>query len=97
MDAVMYQTRTGCAWRYLPNDLPRWQTVFRCYQHWTRSSLLDSVHDALRDKVRQQAGRPKSPSVGIVDSQTVRSAGDTAVPRLVDRRLDAPGTPWTAP
>lgn len=75
INAVRYQQRTGCAWRYLPNDLPRWQTVLRSYTHWTRDGTWQRVHDALRDTVRERAGRDVSPSAGIVDSQTVKTSG----------------------
>ncbi len=28
LNAILYVTRTGCAWRMLPKDLPPWQTVY---------------------------------------------------------------------
>jgi transposase len=31
MDAIFYINRTGCQWRYLPNDFPPWQTVYYHY------------------------------------------------------------------
>jgi transposase len=27
-NAILYVNRTGIAWRYLPHDLPPWQTVY---------------------------------------------------------------------
>ena len=33
VNALRYVVRTGCAWRYLPHDLPPWAT---CYQQWAR-------------------------------------------------------------
>ena len=27
LDAICYQLRTGCQWRYLPAEFPQWQTV----------------------------------------------------------------------
>jgi transposase len=26
--AVLYLLRTGCPWRFLPSDFPKWQTVY---------------------------------------------------------------------
>lgn len=75
VDAIRYQQRTGCAWRYLPNDLPRWQTVLRSYTHWTRDGTWQSAHDALRDAVRKKAGRSPDPTAAILDSQTVKTSG----------------------
>jgi len=34
-NAIFYILRAGCAWRLLPHDFPKWQTVyyyFRCWQ-----------------------------------------------------------------
>jgi transposase len=25
---IVYVNRTGCAWRYLPDDFPPWRTVY---------------------------------------------------------------------
>lgn len=75
LDAMLYQTRTGCAWRYLPRDLPPWQTVMRCLTGWQRTGVLDRVHAVLRAEVRASAGRACEPTAGIIDSQTVKSGG----------------------
>ena len=28
VNAIVYVNRTGCAWRYLPNDFPPWRAVY---------------------------------------------------------------------
>jgi transposase len=28
VESIQYVNRTGCAWRQLPHDFPRWQTVY---------------------------------------------------------------------
>jgi hypothetical protein len=28
VNAIVYLNRTGCAWRYLPGDVPPWRTVY---------------------------------------------------------------------
>jgi putative transposase len=75
VDALLYQTRTGCAWRYLPRDLPPWQTVMRCFTRWKRTGVLDRVHAALRTAVRAVHGKAELPTAGIVDSQSIKSGG----------------------
>lgn len=75
VDALLYQTRTGCAWRYLPHDLPPWQTVMRCLTRWQRTGVLDRVHAALRTEMRVRQGKAADATAAIVDSQTVKSAG----------------------
>ncbi len=58
VNAILYLTRTGCAWRMLPRDLPPWQTVYRYFAAWRDDGTLDRVHDALRERVRvKQEGR----------------------------------------
>jgi len=75
VNAILYLTRTGCAWRMLPKDLPPWQTVYGYFRDWRTDGALDRVHDALREQVRtKHEGRNPEPSAGIVDSQSVKGA-----------------------
>ena len=32
--AVLYVLRTGCQWRFLPSDFPKWQTVYAYFAKW---------------------------------------------------------------
>lgn len=73
VDAILYVVRTGCQWRMLPADFPKWRTVYGLFWTWRDVGLWDRIHDALRDATRRQAGRKKSPSVAIIDSQSVRT------------------------
>lgn len=75
VDAINYQTRTGCPWRFLPHDLPPWSTVHTYYADWRHSGILDRLHEAIRKEVRVAAGRNEQPSAAIIDSQTAKSAG----------------------
>jgi transposase len=72
-NAIFYQARTGCQWRYLPHDLPPWEDVWDHFRRWRDTSLIETVHDALRPQVRVQAGREPSPSAAIIDSQSVKT------------------------
>lgn len=73
LDGLMYLTRTGCQWRYLPHDLPYWGTVRYYFDRWTRDGTWIRINDALRRQVRQQAGRDPEPSAAIIDSQSVKT------------------------
>ena len=33
--AVLYLLRTGCQWRYLPPDFPKWQNVYAYWRKWS--------------------------------------------------------------
>jgi len=41
VNAILYQARTGCAWRLLPGDLPPWATVYDYFAAWNRDGTLD--------------------------------------------------------
>src|SRR5438067_2223692 len=71
VDAIFYVLRTGCQWRYLPKDFPPKSTVWRYFDEWRHNGTLDTIHDALRKKVRTQE-KPYHPrTTASVDSQSV--------------------------
>ncbi len=72
VDAIFYVNRTGVQWRYLPHDFPRWDVVYSYFRKWGRDGTWDDVQRALREGVRQAAGREATPSLGCVDSQSVK-------------------------
>ena len=72
-NAIFYVTTTGCQWRMLPNDYPPWQTVYYHFSNWKRNGLITQIHEALVAMVRKKAGKKECPSVGIIDSQSVKT------------------------
>jgi len=73
LNAIFYILRAGCAWRLLPHDLPPWQTVYGYFRRFREDGTWDKIHDYLRERVRKQAGKNAEPSVGIIDSQSVKT------------------------
>jgi putative transposase len=57
----------------LPYDFPPWQTVYGYFNTWRREGVWESMNDALRECVRQEAGREIEPSAAIIDSQSVKT------------------------
>jgi hypothetical protein len=49
--------RFGCLWRYLPADLPPWQTVYWYFSRWEDAGVTEKLLAALRNKARVQQGR----------------------------------------
>ncbi|MEU0559560.1 IS5 family transposase [Dactylosporangium sp. NPDC006015] len=74
VDGILYVVRTGCAWRYLPADLPPWQTVYWYFKQWEEAAVTETMLTTLREQARVQQGRNPQPSAGIIDSQSVKGA-----------------------
>jgi transposase len=74
MNGVMYILSTGCQWRALPRDLPPRSTVHDYLDLWSYDGTLDRIHHTLYVACREQEQRETSPTVAIIDSQSVKSA-----------------------
>jgi putative transposase len=100
LNALFYVARTGCAWRQLPHDLPPWSTVYDYFRQWRQDGTWQRLHDALRDKVRKQAGRKKSPSAAVIDSPSVKttekggSRATTRARRSTAANATSSSIPW---
>jgi putative transposase len=73
VNAIFYRTKTGCQWRMLPKDFPDWHLVWYYYDMWTEDGTWERINDALRKQVRRAQGRDEEPSLGIIDSQTIKT------------------------
>ena len=71
-NAVLYVVKTGCQWRLLPNDFPKWQLVYYYFRKWIELEEFDELLEKLRGRVRVKIGQNALPSLGIMDSQSVR-------------------------
>ena len=92
LEAILYVNRAGCQWRMLPHDFPPYEVVFGYFQRWAADGTTDRVLQALRDGVRDSAGRDPAASAGVVDSASVRAADTVADPRPhLSRDPDARG------
>jgi putative transposase len=70
----LYVVRSGCQWRQLPGDFPKWKTVYTVFWRWRKAEVWKNIHDALRSMVRKAAGTKRTPSFAIIDSQSIRTA-----------------------
>ena len=74
VNGILYVVRTGCSWRQVPHDFPPWITVYYYFRRFQRDGTWRKIHDRLRTRVRRKAGKKPTPSVGILDSQSVKTA-----------------------
>ena len=77
VDAILYLVKTGCQWRYLPEDFPKWQLVYYYFRKFEATGVIEIIHDSLRERVRVKKGKEGSPSLGLIDSQSVKTASLT--------------------
>lgn len=73
LDGIFYVLRSGCSWRMMPHDYPPWSTVYGYFRTWRDEGVWETINDALREAVRQVAGRAIEPSAAIIDSQSVKT------------------------
>src|SRR5262245_46292125 len=76
VNAILYVNRTGIAWEYLPHDFPPYKTVYGYFSTWNREGITEKIHDMLRAKVRQAAGRSEQPTAAILDAQSVKTSSN---------------------
>ena len=75
LNAVFYIVRSGRAWRLLPHEFPPWKTIHRYFGIWRLDGTWEQLHAALRHRLRVRLKRDPQPSVGIVDSRSVKTTG----------------------
>lgn len=69
VNAIMYILCAGCAWRsrsvsvgdMLPNDFPKWKTVYHYFRQWRIDGTWRKIHERLRLWVRVSQNREPSP------------------------------------
>ena len=73
LDAVFYLLKSGCQWRLLPHDFPRWPTVYHYFRAWRIDGTWERINRAIGQRLRVRLNRDPQPSAGVVDSQSVKS------------------------
>jgi transposase len=73
LNAIFYVLRTGCQWRYLPQEFAPWKTVYTYFKKWKDTNLFEEINHHLRKTLRILLGRNKEPTAAIVDSQSVKT------------------------
>lgn len=83
-DAILFVTRTGIQWRNLSETkFPKWQSVYYYFRKWKEAGTIAKINLALNEMERLQKERKPKPSLGLVDSQSVKAA-----PLVPQRGLD---------
>jgi len=74
INGIFYVVRTGCSWRSMPHDLPKWQTCYGYFRSWSMDGTWVRINSRLVKRVRRKVhGRKVRPSAGIIDSQSCKT------------------------
>ena len=68
---VLYVLKSGCQWRMLPSDFPKWRT---CYDYWEKWSAKEDGKQSLLEEALKKCGRRRStrPWAGCEDDFSYR-------------------------
>jgi putative transposase len=74
LNAIFYVLKTGCGWRELPHDFPKWKTVYHYFRQFRLYGLWEEINEQVQKAVREKEGRAAEPTAMIIDCQSVKSA-----------------------
>ena len=57
--AVLYNLKSGCQWRMLPSDFPKWQNVYAYYRIWSKKTV---DKESILEEILKKNGRRSSQS-----------------------------------
>lgn len=84
LNAIFYILRTGCQWRYMPNDFPPWKTVYTYMRNWKSEDIFEKMNSLLSKHTRIKIGRNPEPTAAIVDSQSVKTTEKGALKVMME-------------
>lgn len=73
VNAILYLVKTGCQWRMLPGDFPKWGMTYYYFRNWERKGIIKKIHHYLVKKLRKNAGRKSQPTASIIDAQSAKT------------------------
>jgi len=78
LNGSLYLLKTGCQWRMVPREFGPWKTIYGYFKAWREAGVWARLLEALRQLVRKRQGRQSEPSAGSVESQSIKTATQTA-------------------
>jgi transposase len=76
-NGLRYIVRSGMQWRFMPNDLPPWHTVYQQTQRWIKAGVFEDMVRDLRMLLREMAERHPQPRAAIFDGRTLQSSPES--------------------
>ena len=61
--AILYLPRSGCAWRALPGDFPKWRTIHSYFQRWSepRENGINLLEETLKKSGDSSTSQARTP------------------------------------
>lgn len=73
VNAILYMASTGYQWAMLQKDCPPITTIQHYFYDWRDRGLIHAIRFHLSMAVRELEGKEAQPTVGIIDSQSVKT------------------------
>ena len=74
INEVLHLVKTGCQWRNLTKDFPKWKTVYSFYSRACKKGIWSIIQEELIKRIRKQKGKNEQPTYVLIDSQSVKTA-----------------------
>lgn len=74
VNAINYLLKTGCQWRMLPKDFPPYNIVYYYFSKWKNEGVFEDLFVKLHIWLRTKLGRCECPSLGLIDSRSVKTS-----------------------
>ena len=84
VNGIFYVNKSGCQWRMLPSDFAPWQTVYYYFRKWKLEGVWEELLNVIHAKARKSVGKEESPSLGIIDSRSVKTSHHVDTDRGID-------------
>ena len=75
MNAILYLTKTGCQWKMLPNDFPKYTAVKSFFRRLRIRGIWEVINADIVEIARVSVGREPTPTYGLIDSRSVKTTG----------------------
>ncbi|MET0837415.1 MAG: transposase [Marmoricola sp.] len=102
VNAMLYNSQTGCQWRFLPESFGPWTRVWSQFRGWSRNGTWARALTVLHAEAREADGRTEAtPSMVVIDTHLARGASnggftfhDRGGPMAAPRAPRAPSASW---
>ena len=74
VNAILWYLRIGSQWRNLPEGFAKWQLVYYYFRKWQQDGTLERLNWGMNRWERKRVGKEETPSMIIIDSQSIKTA-----------------------